>query len=239
MPSDENAAVRAARVVARLSGSTPRRMTPVMTSAIEQIAAHLPDRAAGAAHALLDDDDAVVERAIELLCTSMAYRRALRALVRDTVSPNIVRTGTKYNVIPGTAEIELDYRQLPGTSGESIERDLRERIGDDLLPWCMLERIAIGEPVEQPTDHPLLDEIRAVLLQHDPEAIPLPVMAPFATDAKHTTKLGIPTYGFSPLRLGPDEPFLELFHGDDERVSLDALRWGLPVLYEVVRRYCG
>jgi acetylornithine deacetylase/succinyl-diaminopimelate desuccinylase-like protein len=64
-------------------------------------------------------------------------------------------------------------------------------------------------------------------------------MVPFATDAKHTAALGIPTYGFSPLRLDPDEPFMERFHGVDERVGVDALRWGLPVLYDVVRRFCG
>ncbi len=64
-------------------------------------------------------------------------------------------------------------------------------------------------------------------------------MAPFATDAKHTAKLGIPTFGFSPLRLGPDDSFLDLFHGTDERVPVAALRFGLPVLYDVVRRFCG
>ena len=40
-------------------------------------------------------------------------------------------------------------------------------------------------------------------------------------------------------RAGPDDQFLALFHGDDERVSVEALRFGLPVLYDVVRRYCG
>ena len=64
-------------------------------------------------------------------------------------------------------------------------------------------------------------------------------MVPFATDAKHTAPLGVPTYGFSPLRLDPDERFLERFHGVDERVGVEALRWGLPVLYDVVRRFCG
>ena len=64
-------------------------------------------------------------------------------------------------------------------------------------------------------------------------------MAPFGTDAKHTTRLGIPTYGFSPLRLRPEDRFLELFHGADERVSIKGLRFGLPVLYDVVRRFCG
>jgi acetylornithine deacetylase/succinyl-diaminopimelate desuccinylase-like protein len=64
-------------------------------------------------------------------------------------------------------------------------------------------------------------------------------MSTWATDAKHTAKLGIPTYGFSPLLLGPDDELLALFHGDDERVSVAALRFGLPVLYDVVRRFCG
>ena len=64
-------------------------------------------------------------------------------------------------------------------------------------------------------------------------------MAPFATDAKWTVRLGIPTYGFSPLRLEPGERFLERYHGTDERVGLEALRWGLPVLYDVVAGFCG
>jgi acetylornithine deacetylase/succinyl-diaminopimelate desuccinylase-like protein len=64
-------------------------------------------------------------------------------------------------------------------------------------------------------------------------------MVPFATDGKHTAKIGVRPYGFSPLRLDPDEAFLSRFHGVDERVSLDALRWGLPCLYDAVRRFCG
>ena len=80
----------------------------------------------------------------------------------------------------------------------------------------------------------------AVVREHDPEGVPLPVMVPFATDAKFTAHLDIPTYGFSPLRLEADERLLETgSHGVDERVSVAALRWGLPVLYDVVRRFCG
>ena len=101
------------------------------------------------------------------------------------------------------------------------------------------EPLVGGEPVESAADGPLWDILVATLRDHDPDAIPLPVMAPFATDAKHTATVGTPTYGFSPLRLDPDERFLERFHGVDERVSIDALRWGLPVLYDVVRRFCS
>jgi hypothetical protein len=32
---------------------------------------------------------------------------------------------------------------------------------------------------------------------------------------------------------------LELMHGDDERVSVEALRFGLPVLWDAVRAFCS
>jgi acetylornithine deacetylase/succinyl-diaminopimelate desuccinylase-like protein len=57
------------------------------------------------------------------------------------------------------------------------------------------------------------------------------------TDAKAMARLGIPTYGFAPLRLAADMPFLSLFHANDERVPVSALEFGLPVLLEVVQRF--
>ena len=64
-------------------------------------------------------------------------------------------------------------------------------------------------------------------------------MTPFATDAKHLVRIGVPSYGFSPLLLEPGERYLERFHGLDERVGLDALAWGLPVLWDAVVRFCA
>jgi acetylornithine deacetylase/succinyl-diaminopimelate desuccinylase-like protein len=57
------------------------------------------------------------------------------------------------------------------------------------------------------------------------------------TDAKALDRLGIPTYGFVPLRLEAGTPFLDLYHADDERLPVSALEFGVPVLDEVVRRF--
>jgi acetylornithine deacetylase/succinyl-diaminopimelate desuccinylase-like protein len=165
--------------------------------------------------------------------------RALRALVRDSISPDVVHAGIKYNVIPGDAVIEVDCRVLPGTSEPAMREALVARLGPELAAACTIELIVFGPPVEAPASGELYDILVATVRDHDPDGIPLPVMAPFATDAKHTDAVGTPTYGFSPLRLDPSERFLERFHGVDERVSIEALRWGLPVLYDVVRRFCG
>jgi acetylornithine deacetylase/succinyl-diaminopimelate desuccinylase-like protein len=145
----------------------------------------------------------------------------------------------KYNVIPGDAVVEVDCRILPGTTEADARAQLLARLGPDLAAVCEIELMVFGAPVESPAEGELYDLLAGTLRDHDPEGIPMPVMAPFATDAKFTSELGVPTYGFSPLRLDPEERFLDRFHGVDERVSLDALRFGLPVLYDVVRRFCG
>jgi acetylornithine deacetylase/succinyl-diaminopimelate desuccinylase-like protein len=167
------------------------------------------------------------------------YARALRALLRDTVSPDVVHAGVKYNVIPGDAVVEVDCRVLPGTTEPAMRAMLIERLGPELAAVCEIELMVYGAPVEAPAEGPLYDLLSSTIRDHDPDGIPFPVMAPFATDAKHTAGIGTPTYGFSPLQLDPDERFLERFHGVDERVSVEALRWGLPVLYDVVRRFCS
>ena len=42
-------------------------------------------------------------------------------------------------------------------------------------------------------------------------------------------------YGFAPLRLPADLDFAGLFHGVDERVPTDALRFGTRVLDRLLR----
>lgn len=240
MPRADNAAVRAARIVDRIAGPGPVRLTPVMdrffnavrTAApgLTRVIARLTDeRRAPSGGAPSGGDPA---------CDPM-YERAANALLRDTVSPNVIRAGVRHNVIPGEAIVEIDVRTLPGTTEEAIRDVLRQRIGEELWATMEVEIVVAGDPVEAPVDSPFYRLLDETIRDHDPAAVPVPVMAPFATDAKHTARLGVPTYGFSPLRLRPEDRFLELFHGVDERVSLEALEFGLPVLYDVVRRFAG
>ena len=238
MPRDDNAAVLAAAVIARLATPGPTRITPVMARFLDLAASVLPSDAGPLLRALAGDDPARAEAALAVACDPM-YARALRALVRDTMSPDVVHAGIKYNVIPGDAVVEVDCRVLPGMTEPATRALLIERLGPDLAAACTVELLVFGPPVEAPAEGELFDLMVATIRDHDPEGIPLPVMAPFATDAKHMAIVGTPTYGFSPLRLDPDERFLERFHGVDERVSVDALRWGLPVLYDVVRGFCS
>ena len=240
MPRADNAAVLAAAAIARLSVPFPTRLTDVTRTFLDGAIEATEGDVARLLRAVRDDDVRASDQALPGVCLPI-YARALDAMLRDTLSANVVRAGVKFNVIPGEAIVELDCRRLPGTTEPEMEASIRTRLGPELAAVTDVELVIESDAVV--ADHRAADGLypilAAVIREHDPDGVPLPAMAPYSTDAKHLLDLGVPTFGFSPLRQPPDETYLERWHGVDERVSLEGLRWGLPVLYDAVRRFCG
>ena len=83
-------------------------------------------------------------------------------------------------------------------------------------------------------------QLDATLRQNDPTALPLPYLIPGFTDAKAYARLGTICYGFAPVRFDPTHGinFSKMYHGHDERIPVDGLRWGVRVLYEAVSGFC-
>jgi acetylornithine deacetylase/succinyl-diaminopimelate desuccinylase-like protein len=151
--------------------------------------------------------------------------RMVGAGVRNTTNPTMLRAGYKVNVVPGEAQAWVDGRFLPG------ERDafvgwLRDRVGPGVDVDIELEDVAL----EYEFTGDLVDAMTASLIAEDPEAHVAPYLMSGGTDAKAWHRLGIPSYGFTPLRLPSDLDFTALFHGVDERVPVDALEFGARVL---------
>jgi len=242
VPTADNAAELAAQIVTRLSEPGPARLTETVRASLDRAIPHLVAHGGGAiarvVRLVARLRPGVVDAALRRLRDPVLARTA-SAMIHDTVSVGIIAAGVKYNVIPGAAEIELDCRTLPGTDETAMRAELRRRIGERLWSRMDVECELVGKPVEAPLDGPMYPLLEQVLRDHDREAVPLPFLAPYATDAKHLARIGVPTYGFSPLRMGREDSFLALMHGDDERVSVEALRWGLPVLWDAVMRFCG
>jgi acetylornithine deacetylase/succinyl-diaminopimelate desuccinylase-like protein len=158
-----------------------------------------------------------------------------RPMVANTVTPTILRAGYKDNVIPGEASVILDGRTLPGEDQHSFLRELREIVG----PEPALEVIKAAPPAEAGHDTPLFRLIKARTEAADPGARAIPWMLPGATDSKFYAQLGAICYGFSPVRLDPRMPFGSLYHGNDERMPLEGLLWGLRLYSDVVLTFLG
>ena len=88
--------------------------------------------------------------------------------------------------------------------------------------------------METTFDGPMVDAMVAALKAEDDAARPVPFTMSGGTDAKSFQRLGMRCFGFSPLRLPPDLDFASLFHGVDERVPVEALRFGCRVLHRLL-----
>ncbi|MDN4522721.1 MULTISPECIES: M20/M25/M40 family metallo-hydrolase [Mycolicibacterium] len=186
---------------------------------------------------------ALIERLREILSDPQAgddvllarlghFDRMTRAGRHNTVNLTQIDGGYKTNVVPSAASATIDARFLPGHA-TSFRRELTDLIGSAIT----VETLYDGPAVEAVADAPLLDAIAAALQSADPTATVLPYMSTAFTDAKWLHRLGIQCYGFTPLLLPDDLDFTALFHGADERVPVDALRFGVDVLTRLLTTY--
>ena len=109
---------------------------------------------------------------------------------------------------------------------EEMQQTIREIIGPDIQIDLLARDIAL----EFDFEGPLVDAMVAAIKKEDPDGIPVPYLMSGGTDNKALADLGITGYGFSPLRIPPEMDFFALFHGVDERVTIDGLKFGVRTL---------
>jgi acetylornithine deacetylase/succinyl-diaminopimelate desuccinylase-like protein len=211
----ENAVTTLAQAVARLGA---HQFPLVLTDPVAEFLTGLGEETGHA----FDPDSPDLDGTIAKLGPIAAI---VGATLRDSANPTMLNAGYKANVIPATAEAVVDCRVLPGRQA-AFEATVDELIGPDVRREWITELPSY----ETTFDGELVDAMNAALLAVDPEARIVPYMLSGGTDAKHFARLGIRCFGFIPLRLPPELDFAALFHGVDERVPVDSLKFGAEVL---------
>ena len=219
MVHDDNAVTRLCEAVATLGTyKFPIELTDTVRGFLEQVCDALGIE--------LDVDDP------ELAVAKLGpIARVVGATLRNTVNPTMLEAGYKANVIPGKATAIVDGRTLPG-NGERFLEQIKELIGPDV----QAEFVEHQPALQTGFDGALVDAMAAALRDRDPAARTVPYMLSGGTDAKAFSRLGIRCFGFAPLKLPAGLDFSALFHGIDERVPVDGLRFGVAVLDRFLSR---
>jgi acetylornithine deacetylase/succinyl-diaminopimelate desuccinylase-like protein len=153
-------------------------------------------------------------------------------LFRNTVNATLVRGGDKINVIPSEIMIELDGRMLPGFNPEDMIREVRDVIGDEGEIEMVRHDPGPAEP-----NMGLFDTLVRALREMDSTALPIPLLLVAVTDARFFSRLGIQTYGFTPMQLPPDMNFSQTIHAADERIPVEAVGFGAEAIFKVLRSF--
>jgi acetylornithine deacetylase/succinyl-diaminopimelate desuccinylase-like protein len=154
------------------------------------------------------------------------------AILRNTISLTGLQGSNKTNVIPAEATAEIDIRLLPDTDPKEFLRTLERIVGDTAVHFTGL--LEPKPPLENPIDTDLFRAIERASRERDPEALVTTPMLTAATDRPTYRRLGIITYGFDPFKVEASDIQTGM-HGNNERLSVANVGFGLKYTYDVVR----
>jgi acetylornithine deacetylase/succinyl-diaminopimelate desuccinylase-like protein len=159
---------------------------------------------------------------------------ALASCMRSAVTPTVVQCGTKRNVVPSSAVVDMDARLVPGDSLENLLERLKR-----VAPKGTTFTVQAQHRQKTAIDMSQFERLDALLRAEYPGAVPVPMLLPGTTDARHFSRLAIQTYGFLPISMPKGMAYMNLIHGADERIPVEALSTGARLISKYVSEYRG
>ena len=219
VPNDANAVVRLAEAISRIAAyQWPREYIASVQALLDGVA-----ELTGTEYA--PDDPSPILRELG------GASGFVLGTLSDTSTFTMLDAGYKTNVVPQHALASLDCRFLPGHE-DDLMATVKELAGEYIDIEVQLRDIALDAPLSGD----LVTAMTSSLLREDPDATVLPYCLSGGTDNKALSRLGITGYGFAPLRLPAHLEFANMFHGIDERVPVESLRFGTRVLRDFLRQ---
>jgi acetylornithine deacetylase/succinyl-diaminopimelate desuccinylase-like protein len=227
-PHGDNALERLVQGLSRiLTGENPFMVTPLTAEYFKQLGTEWeflkPYLEDGKPQTLID----------ALTQSGMINIPQMSAMLKNTISLNILNAGDKTNVIPSTAKAELDIRLLPGTEPDAFIKRIKKLLADENIN---VELFKASRASESPTDTEDFAIIKNVHLEHHPNALAVASLLFGASDSRFFRSKGIPCYGVCPMVIGMED--LNRVHGIDERISEENMIKGTQVFTDIVKRLC-
>jgi acetylornithine deacetylase/succinyl-diaminopimelate desuccinylase-like protein len=154
------------------------------------------------------------------------------AILRNTISLTMLSGSNKTNVIPAEATAGIDIRLLPDTDPHAFLATLKAIVNDTAVHWESDE--SAKGTLQSPIDTDLFRAIEKASHERNPDVIVTTPMFTAATDRPFYRALGIVTYGFDPF-LVENEEMHSGMHGNNERLAVSNIGFGLKYLYDVLR----
>ncbi|HXL87255.1 MAG TPA: M20/M25/M40 family metallo-hydrolase [Gemmatimonadaceae bacterium] len=226
-PTKQNPVPRLVAALYKISQyETPLRVTPGVDKFFRDIARLYPEpRRSWLSNVAVALNDA---QAKQWILNDLWWN----AYLRNTISLTGLAGSNKTNVIPGVATADIDIRLLPDQDSVAFLETLKGVVGDTAVHFTTL--LPPKTPLESPINTDFFHAIERAAHDREPSAFVTTPMETGATDRPTYRKLGITTYGFSPFLI-PRPEIQRGMHGNDERLSVDNVGYGVHFFYDILR----
>lgn len=147
--------------------------------------------------------------------------KTTNAAVRTTTAVTMAKGSSKDNVLPSEASAVVNFRIMPGESGESVKAYIEQVIDNPEIEVSILDGFS-GEPSSvSKSDNASFAMLKDAIYRvtQDESLVVAPYLVTAGTDAKHYTGLSDSIYRFAFNRFTPET--LERMHGINEQVQVD------------------
>lgn len=236
LPKPDNAVVRISKAVAQIGAyQFPMKLNDVTRAYFEGLS-RLPDHPLQKEFALISGEGTKqtgedYQQALKKIVEVPAYNAALRT----TCTPTIVTAGFRENAIPGKAEANINCRILPTDDPHEVVATLKKVVDDPQVGFTLKNKL--DKIISSPFKHPIFAAVQQVMSELAPGSVTIPYMTASSTDSLHLRLLGINAYGLLPFPLTPDDK--ARMHGNDERMPVASLGFGVEFLYRLVLAFAG
>jgi acetylornithine deacetylase/succinyl-diaminopimelate desuccinylase-like protein len=157
-------------------------------------------------------------------------RLAQNSMLRTSIVPTMIKGGFRLNVIPADAQATLDVRALPDEDIEQLMEALSKVIADPQIEVKRASNLQPDRPASLPSSihNEMFEALERSQGKVFPGSVTLPIMLPGATDSAQLRAKGVQAYGIGVPRTDEDASRV---HGNDERVSVNALGKFVDFLY--------
>jgi len=228
----DNALIPLARaVVAVADSATPVSISDDWRDFVATLALTARQKAA------LVDPDRIDEMIDELAVTDPHFARYVHACTHLTMTPTVLNAGAKANVIPDEAVASVDARLLPGQDEDTVRGHLAKILGGD-AEAIDIELVRTSPANSSKPEGRLWESLLDAYELNLGERKAAPTLTPASTDARFWRERGAAAYGAGLFcdRVSFPE-FLTMFHGHDERVSVDSMHLTVKFLTDVLAAF--
>jgi acetylornithine deacetylase/succinyl-diaminopimelate desuccinylase-like protein len=226
-PTKQNPVVHLVAALDRLARyETPLHVVP----GVARYFAALSREYTGEQHRWLSDVAAAIKvPAARAWLTNDVY---WNAILRNTISLTVLTGSNKSNVIPPEASAVVDIRLLPDQDPEVFLAEIRRVVADTTVE--IIPPATRKGRMDNSIDTDLFRAVERATHDREPKALVTTPMFTAASDRPFYRALGIITYGFDPFRV-PSADMQKGMHGNDERISIENMGFGVRYLYDVLR----
>jgi len=224
IPRVDNAVVHLASAVARIgTWETPARLNETTREFFQRLATISPPEEAAWYRNVLDPKVQAILRVQQPQYYSM---------LRTSVVPTMLKAGFKTNVIPPTAQAEVDLRALPDENLVKFREEMTKIINDPqikIVPYDNTYSMPAAPPSGIHTA--MFLALEKAQKEVAPGATTLPIMTTGATDSAFLRAKGVQAYGIS---VPHTEAESRTVHGNDEHVEVKQLGVFVRYIYSAV-----